>query len=248
MPHWKRRISRLRQPRGIPYRWNPHSCSRRGCVPKDGLCPSECPPHFPAPAGGCVPQRMRPPLFFCLAKRKAAAAAVEKKSAISKLAAERKFGEYGSQLFCSETCLSLRGTGGVRRLSSPVRRDDQTANLWVRKGHPQFLFPRSSRCSALPVPQMSASGSGTRSRGRPLCSPASSAPPDAGAQFCKERLSAQPVGGFGVFMAVCTERSPRCSALPVPRMSGSGSGTGSRGRPLCRPVNAVPPDAGMYPL
>ena len=46
LPHWKRRISRLRQPRGIPYRWNPHSCSRRGGVPKDGLCPSECPPHF----------------------------------------------------------------------------------------------------------------------------------------------------------------------------------------------------------
>ena len=204
----------------------------------------ECTPTLSAPAGGCVPQRMRPPLFFCLAKRKAAAAAVEKKSARSKLAAERKFGEYGSQLFCSETCLSLRGTGGVRRLSSPVRRDGQAASLRVRKGHPQFLFPRSPRCSALPVPQMSASGSETGSRGRPLCSPVSSAPPDAGAQFRKECLSAQPAGGFGVCMAVCTERSPRCSALPIPRMSASGSGIRSRGRPLCSPVNAALPNAG----
>ena len=127
-----------------------------------------------------LPIRMRPPLFFCLAKRKAAAAAVEKKSAGSKLAAERKFGEYGSQLFCSKTCLSLRGTGGVRRLSSPVRRDGQAASLRVRKGHPQFLFPRSSRCSALPIPRMSASGSETGSRGRPLCSPANTALPNAG--------------------------------------------------------------------
>ena len=205
-------------------------------------------PHSLCSRRGCVPQRIRPPLFFCLAKRKAAAAAVEKKSAGSKLAAERKLGEYGSQLFCSETCLSLRGTGGVRRLSSPVRRDGQAASLRVRKGHPQFLFPRSPRCSALPIPRMSASGSGIRSRGRPLCSPVNAALPNAGAQFRKERLSAQPVGGFGVCMAVCTERSPRCSALPVPQMSASGSGIRSRGRPLCSPVNAALPNAGMYPL
>ena len=149
-----------------------------------------------------LPIRMRPPLFFCLAKRKAAAAAVEKKSAGSKLAAERKFGEYGSQLFCSETCLPLRGTGGVRRLSSPVRRDGQAASLRVRKGHPQFLFPRSPRCSALPIPRMSASGSGIRSRGRPLCSPVNAALPNAGARFRKERLSAQPVGDFWTLSAV----------------------------------------------
>ena len=30
----------------MPIRIHPYSCSRRGCVPKDGLCPSECPPHF----------------------------------------------------------------------------------------------------------------------------------------------------------------------------------------------------------
>ena len=149
-----------------------------------------------------LPIRMRPPLFFCLAKRKVAAAAVEKKSAISKLAAERKFGEYGSQLFCSKTCLSLRGTGGVRRLSSPVRRDGQAASLRVRKGHPQFLFPRSPRCSALPIPRMSASGSGIRSRGRPLCSPVNAALPNAGARFRKERLSAQPAESFWTLSAV----------------------------------------------
>ena len=149
-----------------------------------------------------LPIRIRPPLFFCLAKRKVAAAAVEKKSAGSKLAVERKFGEYGSQLFCSETCLSLRGTGGARRLSSPVRRDGQAASLRVRKGHPQFLFPRSPRCSALPIPRMSASGSGIRSRGRPLCSPVNAALPNAGAQFRKERLSAQPVESFWTLSAV----------------------------------------------
>ena len=164
-----------------------------------------------------LPIRIRPPLFFCLAKRKAAAAAVEKKSAGSKLAAERKLGEYGSQLFCSETCLSLRGTGGVRRVSSPVRRDDQTANLWVRKGHPQFLFPRSPRCSALPVPRMSASGSGTRSRGRPLCSPVNAALPNAGAQFRKERLSAQPVKSFWTLSAVRIGRSPAPEGFPKGR-------------------------------
>ena len=212
----------------MPVGMHPYSCSRRGLRSKRWA----------------LPIRMRPPLFFCLAKRKAAAAAVEKKSAISKLALRRKFGEYGSQLFCSKTCLSLRGTGGVRRLSSPVRRDGQAANLRVRKGHPQFLFPRSPRCSALPVPRMSASGSGIRSRGRPLCRPVNAALPNAGTQFCKERLSAQPAGGFGVCMAVCTERSPRCSVLPVPQMSASGSGIRSRGRPLCSPVSSAPPDAG----
>ena len=170
----------------MPIRIHPYSCSRRGLRSKRWA----------------LPIRIRPPLFFCLAKRKAAAAAVEKKSAISKLAAERKFGEYGSQLFCSETCLSLRGTGGVRRLSSPVRRDGQAASLRVRKGHPQFLFPRSPRCSALPIPQMSASGSGTGSRGRPLCSPVNAALPNAGARFRKERLSAQPAESFWTLSAV----------------------------------------------
>lgn len=166
-------------PRGLP---RPVPLGR-GCVPKDGLCPpgkQAMRPHSPCSRRGGVPQRIRPPLFFCLAKRKVAAAAVEKKSAGSKLAAERKFGEYGSQLFCSETCLSLRGTGGVRRLSSPVRRDGQAASLRVRKGHPQFLFPRSPRYSELPIPRMSASGSGTRSRGRPLCSPVNAALSNAG--------------------------------------------------------------------
>ena len=177
------RISPRGLPRPVPLG---RGCFQAFCAllqPESGLCPpgkQAMRPHSLCSRRGCVPQRIRPPLFFCLAKRKVAAAAVEKKGAGSKLAVERKFGEYGSQLFCSETCLSLRGTGGVRRLSSPVRRDDQTANLWVRKGHPQFLFPRSSRCSALPVPRMSASGSGTRSRGRPLCSPANTALPNAG--------------------------------------------------------------------
>ena len=165
-------------------------------------------PHSPCfrrgiPQRWALPIRMRPPLFFCLAKRKVAAAAVEKKSAISKLAAERKFGEYGSQLFCSKTCLPLRGTGGVRCACPAlyaVTVRAQTSGCKEDTFHSSFRAPRSAqRCL---VPQMSGSASGTRSRERPLCSPANTVPPDAGAQFRKERLSAQPVGGFGACMAV----------------------------------------------
>ncbi len=228
----------------------PRLCSKRWALlaGKTGVACWNAPLFSLLPQGAAFRRGYGPHFSFVLPKEKSPPQRWKRKALVSKLAVERKFGEYGSQLFCSETCLSLRGTGGVRRLSSPVRRDDQTANLWVRKGHPQFLFPRSSRCSALPVPRMSGSGSGTGSRGRPLCSPVNAALSNAGTQFCKERLSAQPVGGFGVCMAVCTERSPRCSALSIPQMSASGSETRSRGRPLCSPVNAALPNAGMYPL
>ena len=40
--------------------------------------------------------RLRPPLFFCLVKRKVAAAAVEKKSAINQTCTPCKFGKTGS--------------------------------------------------------------------------------------------------------------------------------------------------------
>ena len=51
---------------------------------------------FFASRKGTVPVRMRPPLFFCLVKRKVAAAAVEKKSAINQTCTPCKFGETGS--------------------------------------------------------------------------------------------------------------------------------------------------------
>ena len=48
----------------------------------------------------------------------------KRKGTESKLAHLCKFGECGSQLFCPKTCQSLRSTGGVRSLSSLVRRAD----------------------------------------------------------------------------------------------------------------------------
>ena len=172
---------------------------------------------FLLPQGAAFRRGCDPHFSFVLPKEKPPQQRWKRKALVSKLAVERKFGEYGSQLFCSETCLSLRGTGGVRRMSSPVRRDGQAASLRVRKGHPQFLFPRSSRCSALPVPRMSDSGSGTGSRGRPLCRPVNAALPNAGTQFCKERLSAQPVGDFWTLSAVRGGRSPAPEGFPKGR-------------------------------
>ena len=71
-----------------------------------------------------MPCGMHPPFSFPLAEKRMRRARWKRKGAVSKLAAERKFGEYGSQLFCSKTCFPLRGTGGVRRASGPVRRAD----------------------------------------------------------------------------------------------------------------------------
>ena len=47
------------------------------------------------------------------------------KDAFVQTCSKRKFGECGSQLFCPKTCQSLRSTGGVRSLSSLVRRADR---------------------------------------------------------------------------------------------------------------------------
>ena len=48
----------------------------------------------------------------------------KRKGTESKLAHLCKFGECGSQLFCSEICFLLRGTGGVRISFSLVHRAD----------------------------------------------------------------------------------------------------------------------------
>ena len=65
----------------------------------------------------------------------------KRKSVASKLATERKFGEYGSQLFYSMTYFPLRGTCGVRLVFDPVRRDGKTADLGVQIGRSPLLFP-----------------------------------------------------------------------------------------------------------
>ena len=49
----------------------------------------------------------------------------KRKDAFVQTCSKRKFGECGSQLFCPKTYQSLRSTGGVRSLSSLVRRADR---------------------------------------------------------------------------------------------------------------------------
>ena len=48
----------------------------------------------------------------------------KRKDAFVQTCSKRKFGECGSQLFCSEICFLLRGTGGVRISFSLVHRAD----------------------------------------------------------------------------------------------------------------------------
>ena len=67
---------------------------------------------------------MHPPFSFPLAEMRMRRAWWKRKGTESKLAHLCKFGECGSQLFCPKTCQSLRSTGGVRSLSSLVRRAD----------------------------------------------------------------------------------------------------------------------------
>ena len=48
----------------------------------------------------------------------------KRKDAFVQTCSKRKFGKCGSQLFCSEICFLLRGTGGVRISFSLVHRAD----------------------------------------------------------------------------------------------------------------------------
>ena len=82
-----------------------------------------------APAEGhsskqALPIGMRPPFSFPLAEKRMGRARWKRKGTESKLAHLCKFGECGSQLFCSEICFLLRGTGGVRISFSLVHRAD----------------------------------------------------------------------------------------------------------------------------
>ena len=65
----------------------------------------------------------------------------KRKGTESKLAHLCKFGECGSQLFCSEICFLLRGTGGVRISFSLVHCADSHMKPRDAIGHPLLLFP-----------------------------------------------------------------------------------------------------------
>ena len=67
---------------------------------------------------------MHPPFSFPLVEKRMRRARWKRKGTESKLAHLCKFGECGSQLFCSEICFLLRGTGGVRISFSLVHRAD----------------------------------------------------------------------------------------------------------------------------
>ena len=95
---------------------------------------------------------MHPPFSFPLAEKRMRRARWKRKGTESKLAHLCKFGECGSQLFCPKTCQSLRSTGGVRSLSSLVRRADN------------HMKPRSA--NRTPSASLSAAAPSVR-----LCSP-----------------------------------------------------------------------------
>ena len=67
---------------------------------------------------------MHPAFSFPLVEKRMRRARWKRKGTESKLAHLCKFGECGSQLFCSEICFLLRGTGGVRISFSLVHRAD----------------------------------------------------------------------------------------------------------------------------
>ena len=71
-----------------------------------------------------MPIGIYPPFSFPLVEKRMRRIRWKRKDAFVQTCSKRKFGECGSQLFCPKTCQSLRSTGGVRSLSSLVRRAD----------------------------------------------------------------------------------------------------------------------------
>ena len=71
-----------------------------------------------------MPIGIHPPFSFPLVEKRMRRVRWKRKNAFVQTCGKRKFGECGSQLFCPRTCQSLRSTGGVRSLSSLVRRAD----------------------------------------------------------------------------------------------------------------------------
>ena len=110
----------------------------------------------------------------------------KRKDAFVQTCSKRKFGECGSQLFCPKTYQSLRSTGGVRSLSSLVRRAD--SHMKPRGAN---RTPSASLSAAAPP---SNSGRGFQRRGPHL------RPPSPGEGFQRERAAAlalRVVGGPG---------------------------------------------------
>ena len=67
---------------------------------------------------------MHPPFSFPLVEKRMRRVRWKRKDAFVQTCSKRKFGKCGSQLFCSEICFLLRGTGGVRISFSLVHRAD----------------------------------------------------------------------------------------------------------------------------
>ena len=118
---------------------------------------------------------MHPPFSFPLAEKRMRRARWKRKGTESKLAHLCKFGECGSQLFCSEICFLLRGTGGVRISFSLVHCAD--SHMKPRDAN---RTPSASLSAAAPP---SNSGRGFQRRGPHL------RPPSPGEGFQRERVS-----------------------------------------------------------
>ena len=87
----------------------------------------------------------------------------KRKDAFVQTCSKRKFGECGSQLFCSEICFLLRGTGGVRISFSLVHRADSHMKPRDANRTPSASF---SAAALYPLGVVSKGGG----RGpRPLC-------------------------------------------------------------------------------
>ena len=120
----------------------------------------------------------------------------KRKGTESKLAHLCKFGECGSQLFCSEICFLLRGTGGVRISFSLVHRADSHMKPRDANRTPSASFSAAARAHLWSRAALSEAESAERETGQVrFCSPMNAMPPTAGTQFFEVCLSAQPVEG-----------------------------------------------------
>ena len=100
---------------------------------------------------------MHPPFSFPLAEKRMRRVRWKRKDAFVQTCSKRKFGECGSQLFCSEICFLLRGTGGVRISFSLVHRADshmkprdanRTPSAYLSAAAPAHLQSRVVRSEA----------------------------------------------------------------------------------------------------
>ena len=146
---------------------------------------------------------MHPPFSFHLAEKRMRRARWKRKGTESKLAHLCKFGECGSQLFCSEICFLLRGTGGVRISFSLVHRADSHMKPRDANRTPSASFP-------LPLVLIYRAGQRLAKRKAwteklvksGFAAPMNAMPPTAGTQFFEVCLSAQPVEDHRTFSAV----------------------------------------------